>query len=254
MDTFLNEDVAGPVTAEQVTAQFDLADQRARRADREGAAPRNRVEAVLNAVSSTDAATGRPLDGFSAASEVLQLRDNVLDASARVSAAVNVPNFSLLWARWLLELTGQSVKNKSGTLHQRMFPPVMAQSIVNAVEGLSLLLVAALSEDFSGLVQHHVPSVLNSLLRLEHAMKNYSNTVHQGFLSHFTRRGETHRIRYRVRSAAHLPKSMQDIAEATDEALARLVLGYRDVVKSCNFADPLYIKALQNRVDAVCCN
>eukprot|EP01034_Spumella_vulgaris_P021910 gene21911-27987_t len=261
VDTYINEGVPVDASRSTLSAQYDdTADAQAQ----SSAMDVDQTTVFESLTTSTDSNGARK--PFSVVSELTQFGANITDAANRVHnkqlggsvvnsavssqvAALADKSFYLRGIRSLRELLGLSLKDRSSSLHLNMFPPVMAQSAVNGIDSISLLLVAALSEDGSGLVQHHVPSVVNSLLMLEHALLAYSNTVHQTYFSHFSKMGRVQRIQYRVRSIAHLPRSMQLLSVATDEALGRLVGAYRDVLTSCVFVDPLHAKAFQARLD-----
>lgn len=179
---------------------------------------------------------------FSPFMESLQFVDNLQDVYKRVSSPVSW----LYGARYLRETLGWSVKNSQGEPHKQMLPPLMAQYVVHAVESVTLLLIAALTEDATGLVYHNVPCVVNCLLRLDHALKAYSQTVHNAYMSEFHKLGKVQRIQYRVKSLTHLPGGVQSICLAVDDALKDLSESYYDVLKSCDFVDPLYAGALQS--------
>ena len=168
---------------------------------------------------------------FSPFVELLQFVDNLQDMYLRLADPVSW----LYGARYLREACGWSIKNRQGLHHQHMIPPMMAQYVVHAIESVTLLLIAALTEDATGLVYHNVPCVFNCLLRLDHVLKRYSQSVHQAYSSRFLKHGKLQRIQYKVKSLQHLPEGVQSICVAVDDALKDLVESYQDVLKSCDF-------------------
>jgi hypothetical protein len=154
-------------------------------------------------------------------------------------------------------------------------PRSLAQSAVYAVETLSLLLLSALREDPSGLAQHHAGAVVCSLLALELAILDHEDLVKRAVplgavntsngnsllsLSGYTGdyyaaqtggyQGYGGLARHRMDVAAALSPDLRAVRIATEEALNRLVRGYRDVLVTYTFPK-IYADALQAKVAAL---
>lgn len=114
--------------------------------------------------------------------------------------------------------------------------PLNSQAIQHAVESLSLFLYSCLGEDTTGLTHAAVPSAVLSLLRLELVIKTLTESIHNSFVTEFNdTRGKPHQIRFKLRAHNPLTVEIQTILLSTQEALSKLVRGYRDVLRVCNF-------------------
>ena len=155
-------------------------------------------------------------------------------------------------------------------------PASLAQAAVHAVEALSILLLAALTEDATGTAQHHAGAVVWSLLGLEMALLEHEDLVRRALpmsavdlsralspsrvqrgsqdLSVRTANssgsgGRAHRYLklHRKDVSAVLSPDLRSISIATDEALRRLIRGYSDVLVTYSFPK-VYAEALQAKI------
>jgi hypothetical protein len=104
------------------------------------------------------------------------------------------------------------------------------QAVVHAIESVTLILCVALHRDYTGKSHSAVPSVASSLSRLELAIAAYSDSVNASFVTHF--QGEV--LRYKRKDPRdNLPTEAHALLDCTQEALEKLVRGYRDVLQHC---------------------
>jgi hypothetical protein len=157
-------------------------------------------------------------------------------------------------------------------------PSSLAQAAVHAVEALSILLLAALTEDATGTAQHHAGAVVWSLLGLEMALLEHEDLVRRALpmsavdlsralspsrvqrgghepsartSSSISGSGSSRAHRYlklhRKDVSAVLSPDLRSISIATDEALRRLIRGYSDVLVTYSFPK-IYAEALQAKI------
>ena len=128
-------------------------------------------------------------------------------------------------------------------------PSLLAQSVIHAVESMSLLLVSALANDPTGTAQHHLIAAMCALLSLELGLKGHNDilksclatpkgTITTAFL--VSPSGGLHRRGITVSA------SLASMAAAVDAAIVRLLDGYSDVLDAYVFPEQ-YANALKSR-------
>ena len=144
-------------------------------------------------------------------------------------------------------------------------PPLLVQTVVHAVECVSVLLVSALSLDPTGTAQHHLISVLYSLLALELALKGHSDTLNRclssscrnqkgiasaALLNSFSRVHHTYMSPLGLtRRGTLLSAGLAAIEIAVDEAITRLIKGYKDILVTFVFPQ-LYANSMSVKIAA----
>lgn len=135
----------------------------------------------------------------------------------------------------LLPVRGGGVQ-AAAFLPEDAFPPACSDSVIHAVDSISLLLAAALSEDTTGYTQHSVPAIMRSILRLEIVLNAYCNITlrpSQSIIINAQGSGQKlqQRIQYRVRSDDMVPIPMRKMQQAVSYAANCIVRSYRDVLQ-----------------------
>ena len=127
-------------------------------------------------------------------------------------------------------------------------PLAVSQSIVLAIESLSLCLTAAISEDSSGCSIHFLPTVLSSFIALHCTLLEHRDIVKEFCLCAPTR---SHRTLSSFPKYGQLmtsvPATLLAMSVALDEALDRILRAYRDQLNSYSFP-PTYASIIVSRL------
>ncbi len=152
--------------------------------------------------------------------------------------------------------------------------PVLVRSATFAVDGLSHMLISALADDSCGFAQHHLPAALESLCALQIALQDHRdllrrchpigavhNVVYGPFLidkktlKNAPKNGQKgrHVSDPRVqRARLQVSPNLELLEAAVDQAIARLVRAYRDLLDSYMPSFPrLHVALLKNKLAAI---
>jgi hypothetical protein len=125
--------------------------------------------------------------------------------------------------------------------------PAEAQDAIHAIEALSLFLT--LTPITFGEVHNFFPTLLQSLLGLELAIRDYGDVLRRIFSSR-----KSLRSFYRQQKNVHkslLSAHLQGLAFAVDEAITRLLRSHRDVLPTYAFPaayDKILLRHLEKMI------
>lgn len=120
----------------------------------------------------------------------------------------------------------------------KVFPPCMTQSIGHCIDSIASLIISALTEDPTGMTIHSVPGLIVSLFSLELAIIEFSNMVHDDYISKLKKVEKVPSKKYHLRKLHHLPKELEQIAEKLAKAIRLIILNFGDYIKRCSFPAP----------------
>lgn len=108
--------------------------------------------------------------------------------------------------------------------------PLMSQTLVNAIESVSLLLDAALKEDKEGNTIHCVPAILCVLLKLDQSFEKYAGILQQSFTAKVASLRGVQYIRYKIHASQYLPKEVVAVCNANKDGILSILRNYSDLI------------------------
>lgn len=129
-------------------------------------------------------------------------------------------------------------------------PIAVTQMTINAVDGVSTLLIKGTSEDVTSLQTHHVlAAVICSLLGLIFILQEFGDAIRRSRVGPMMVNGLGPGIQA-IRRGVYLTPDLRDLLLKTDDCLTNLLVVYRDVVKSFTFPSA-YVAELDARLAAL---
>jgi hypothetical protein len=141
-------------------------------------------------------------------------------------------------------------------------PPILAQTVIHAVESISSLLLSALTLDSSGTAQHHLAATICSLFALQLALQQYSEMLRKYLpkLSPPTydlfsvilplNDSDSGSIGNRKGKIGNSKSkdSLNGMTLAVEDAINKLIIGYRDVLVTYSLPQ-IYAEILKKKLE-----
>lgn len=113
---------------------------------------------------------------------------------------------------------------------RNLVSPLMAQTLVNAIESISILLDAALAEDKEGNTIQCIPAILYVLLKLDLSFEKYADILQQSYTAKVANARGIQYIRYKIHGSQYLPKEVTAVCNANKESILSMLRNYNDLI------------------------